>query len=213
MMAVDLFLDIEMLNYKSGGCDMNSMIAIGLTSLNGKFNFHSTIHPGYKKFRVSQRTEELTGITKEQLENSPIFPEVFQMLNEIFKAQFNSIDGVNFYTWGDADIKVWNNVCGRYQLQSRFNLIDFQKVLIKKCKLKKQPSLIKTLELVNKNYRLEHHNPLNDAKMLKSIYKKYKKYPPDVKLVLRRAEYDEDLMKLQQKYKDVLEFQFEKLMM
>jgi hypothetical protein len=35
---MDLFLDLEMLNYKNGRCDMNSIIAIGLTSLNGNFN-------------------------------------------------------------------------------------------------------------------------------------------------------------------------------
>lgn len=70
---MDLFLDIEMLNYKSGGCDMNSMIAISLKSLNGNFNFSSTIHPGYKTLKVTQRTQELTGITKDQLEKLSSF--------------------------------------------------------------------------------------------------------------------------------------------
>lgn len=128
------------------------------------------------------------------------------MLSQKFKANINSADGVNFYTWGDTDLKVWDNICGRYKLQNRFKLIDFQNQLIKKCKLRKPPSLIKKLEMVNKGYRLEHHNPLDDAKMLKSICKKYKKFPQEVKLVLRRAEYEQDLVKLQQKYKDVLPF-------
>lgn len=208
---MDLFLDLEMLNYKNGGCDMNSIIAIGLISLNGNFNFSTTIHPGYKKLKVTQRTQELTGITEEQLENSPHFPEVFQMLSQMFKANLNSADGVNFYTWGDSDLVVWKNVCGRYQLQSGFKLIDFQNQLMKICKLRKHPSLIKTIEMINKSYRLKHHVPLNDSKMLKSIYKKYKKFPQEVKMVLRRTEYEEDLIKLQQKYKDVVPFQLKDL--
>jgi hypothetical protein len=60
---------------------------------------------------------------------------------------------------------------------------------------------------------MKHHDPLDDAKMLKSIYKKYKKFSQEVKLALRRAEYEEDLIKLQQKYKDVLPFQSEELIM
>jgi inhibitor of KinA sporulation pathway (predicted exonuclease) len=101
----------------------------------------------------------------------------------------------------------------RIILRCGFKLIDFQNQLMKICKLRKHPSLIKTIEMINKSYRLKHHDPLNDAKMLKSIYKKYKKFPREVKMVLRRAEYEEDLIKLQQKYKDVLPFQLEELIM
>ncbi|MGJ7922105.1 exonuclease domain-containing protein [Neobacillus sp. LXY-4] len=203
-----LFLDLEMLSY-----DTNSVIAIGLTSLNGKINYQTTIHPGYERFKVTKLINNLTGITNEQLDNSPIFPEVFNKLVEKFKTQLNSTDGVTFYTWGENDLIVWNNVCRRYKLQNQFQMINYQKVLMGECKLKKQPSLLKTIELVNKTYRLEHHNPLDDAKMLKSIYKKYKRFPNEVRLVLRRAEYEKDLYRLQQRFKDVVDYQLEELMM
>lgn len=203
-----LFLDLEMLSY-----DTNSVIAIGLTSLNGKVNFHSTIHPGYESYKVTKLIVDMTGITKEQLETSPDFPTVFKQLEDRFRAQLNSKDGVTFYTWGKNDSIVWKNVCARYDLQNRFQFIDYQKLLMKECKLKKQPSLIHTLELVNKNYRLEHHQPLDDAKMLKSIYKKYHKYPREVMLVLRRSEYEKELIRLQKRYMDVLDYDLEELIL
>lgn len=190
------FLDME---YASNpGHSYGLIISIGLISLDGKEELRQLIRPS-KKINISRYCTELTGLSKEDLVDCP-------MLQDVYEDIFGSLgkDDV-IYAWGD-DGKVLKASAKSRAIDYNLNIIDYQDQIKKESKLFFSPGLKTTMNVLGLKDDYNHHDALDDAKMLRDIYMHLENNKNKKKKILkiRTFEYLRRLEQLNKEYSDVV---------
>ena len=190
------FIDLECL-CEEKSIDRNSIIAISIVSLDDTVERTQLLKP-WKNFKVSKFCTELTGITQEQLENSPLLEEVYSEL-------FSGIDGEEhtIYAWG-KDEKTLANVTFMKKTSTKLNVVDFQKIVQDYCDLAQRPGLDMTMTMLKGKHGFINHSVLDDTLMLREVYKAFKTDTEGFKQGVRLAEFNKRVQDLYKEYKDVI---------
>ena len=190
-----IFLDLEF-NQKSGwivevtrGQDI---IQVAYTVRDENFNELKSRND-YIKYdynEISQKVKLLTGITFDNIRRGTSFEKAAkELFSEI---DVNSVNDTYLMTWGDSDLKVLKRNFYKYKINSKIldkiNVIDVQKIYMKKFNLKDHPSLVKIFEkdCYNAfiNSKSTHHNAYYDAYALMEISREL-----GVEYLLKHKEY------------------------
>lgn len=162
------FIDFEATQYKE------DIISIGCVDENGR-KFYTTAKP-HKLKHVTKLITEITGLTKEELEDAPSQDEAFSMFYEwIDKTQ-----PCKFYCYGSSDkifIERTRSAIESFEAQVAMglvytNLIDYTEHLKKRYSIDNEVALIKVYNHYTKENTTQSHNALEDAILLKTVYSK-----------------------------------------
>lgn len=124
---------------------------------------------------INEKVKKLTGITFDNIKKGTSF---FKAAKELLM-YISQEDAKKTYlmTWGESDLKVLKRNLYKHKINSRaldkINVVDIQKLYMKKNDLKDHPSLVKVFEKECEqkfiNARDSHHNAAYDAYALKEI--------------------------------------------
>lgn len=191
------FMDLE---YSSSpGNPIGSIISIGLISLDGRMEIRQLIKPG-KKIRLSDWCTRITGIKREDLIDCPRLKDAY---GDIF-GKINKDDII--YVWGN-DGEILEGSAKSRGIPFCLNIVDYQQKLKDECSLFWSPGLRKTMKAMGLRDEYNHHDSLEDAKMLRDIYVSFENGndKEDHRLKIRKAEYIHRLEQLMTEYTDVVE--------
>lgn len=160
------YIDFEAAKY------VEEIISVGVVREDGK-TFYSLVKP--KEGKITNALIELTGLTKEKLNDAPNSEEVFEKL---YDWVFNKLEDnfPEFYTWGSCDVEYIRHTFKRTNsLKARSilgymsgSIRDFSRKICKKLKID-NIKLTKFYSYLNKYDNLQNHNSLDDAIMLYNI--------------------------------------------
>lgn len=176
------FIDFEATQFDE------NIINVGCVSENGE-SFSSLVKP-YRMKNVTKFITDLTGITKEMLEEAPSADEVFY---ELWRFICETNDGSyppQFYCYGDSDghfIERTVHHMGRLDsiacaMMIKGLMIDYSTEVTKYFHSDRAFSLRNVFCLVNHEDVIQKHDALEDAKMLQSVVENLKEVcaPTDV---------------------------------
>lgn len=171
------FMDLEFL------CDEdfvyeNDIIAICILPDDEGMELTEYIRPYDEDFEVSEYCTDLTGITKENLNDKKYFDEVYDDILELVG------EDDNVYVWGNMDLEAVYKQSMEIAGQLEFNIIDFQDEFMKFCGMKFRPGLKKVYEALTGNVDIKHHDVRNDTMMLREVYRRFRE---DSKGVMRQT--------------------------
>ena len=164
------FMDLEFL------CDENfayeeDIIALCLLAEDESYELTSFVQPYDEAFEVSAYCTKLTGITREDLLDKPLFDELYEVMIE------NTSEEDIIYVWGNVDLEAIYKASIAIAGELEFKIEDFQDEFVKYCGLSFRPSLKKVYEALTDDHELVHHDVRNDTVMLRTIYKIFKADP------------------------------------
>lgn len=166
------FLDFEGTQFEK------RIISIGVVAEDGH-NFYSIVKPR-SKYKITSLIEELTGLTKEDIESAPSIEEVLNDLYDWILEREESIDEVwkpEWYCWGDEDISFIQNTFRDIvdYPTARLVLGDMAGGLVNYCNKFcnmygiKQRALIKVAKSFD-HTKEQDHNALSDAELLRFVF-------------------------------------------
>lgn len=175
-----IFLDLEF-NQKPGWIvDITrgqDIIQIAYRVTDEKFSEYKSKNE-YIKFDytdISEKVKKLTGITFDNIKKGTTF---FKAAKELLRyiSEYKASE-TYLMTWGESDLKVLKRNLYKHNINSKcldkINVIDVQKIYMKKYDLKDHPSLVKIFEkeceMEFNNAKNNHHNADYDAYALKEI--------------------------------------------
>lgn len=174
---MDLFLDFEATQYSK------EIIAIGAVAGKDSNGFYSLVRPHNLK-KITKDITNLTGITREMCSEQNVLPfiNVFPQFWEWCQMQkSNPNEPFQFFTYGEFDtdlIKAAIPHCLEFKkqleyiLQHTYNLERIARVFLTEDG--STISLKKALFNQTNIDVIQTHNPLQDAQMLKTLYKTFK---------------------------------------
>lgn len=163
------FLDFE-------GTQFNHrIISIGAVCENGH-SFYSLVKPE-SHYKITELITNMTGITKEDIDNAPSATEVFENFYNWVSEQEKENWNPQWYAWGNEDLNFVRNTFrdAAENLTARLVLGDIAGGLIDYCNVFclryniKQRGLLKVAQSFDKT-KEQNHNALSDAILLNFIY-------------------------------------------
>lgn len=163
------FIDFEATQFSE------KIISVGCVNEYG-FSYYSLVYSG--KEQITPFITNLTGITQEMYSNAPTVTEVFsELYDKIFSDKKDSDYTPIFYTWGNADLKFLRNSFFEARTKKSCMMIgyllgsiqDYSNLFCKHYKIAPL-KLIKVYNLLIDKNKIQVHNALDDAVMLKNIY-------------------------------------------
>jgi inhibitor of KinA sporulation pathway (predicted exonuclease) len=175
------------------------IVAFGLTDDGEGLQIGQILKPwrNFKKKNVPKYCS-ITGIERIEVEKAPLLEDIY---DEIFGRMQKKQHVV--YAWG-TDGDKFKGVAKQKNINCNLLFEDFQRRLKREFGLLYQPSLKKTMELIQKRHGFRNHNPLHDAIMLKRIHDKYIRDKEGLRYLMRRRDYEIQLKNLNKEYKDVI---------
>lgn len=171
------FMDLEFL------CDVDfayedDIIAICLLSEDDSYELTSLVRPYDEDFEVSEYCTTLTGISKADLIDKPLFSDLYEQMIE------NTSDDDILYVWGNVDLEAVYKASVEIAGELEFNIVDFQDEFMKFSGISFRPGLKKVYEILTDDMEIKHHDVRNDTLMLKEIYRLFN---ADKKAVMRKV--------------------------
>lgn len=165
---MNFYLDFEATQYS------DKIISIGCVAENGA-TFHTYVNPGEKE-KVSPFITELTGITREMLDEAPTMDNAFiNLYTFIWNCDCESEP--HYFCYGDKDadflktsIKCMKQLNSIVFTQSiLYALFDYSKSVRKFFNTKQAVALRKLFSFIKADEVVQKHDALEDAQMLKDV--------------------------------------------
>ena len=194
-----IFLDLEATQFSK------EIISIGAISNDNDNEFYSLIR---SKKKITKLIEEITGLKNEDFKNVDKFEKVFDRFwNWCIKQRKNKKETILFYTYGTFDKDLFEAEHNRRPKDGRItyicnHIVDFQNILMMNMygDVHDCLSLLNATKLFTNNDSLtQDHNALNDAKLLKTLYKNIGQ--PNINNLLL-AEQNKRLKKIKKMFKN-----------
>lgn len=150
------------------------IIQIGAVKLDNKFNeigsFSTYIKPQIYK-RLHPYVGKMTGITNENLQNAPFFPEAYAKFREFIG------DSMVYCVWGNSDIRALYRNLSFYDIihgDIMLEYIDLQQLVTKKLRYGngRTIGLKNAVEMMEIDIDYPFHNALSDAIYTAKVFKK-----------------------------------------
>lgn len=161
-----IFIDFE-------ATEQGEIIAIGATT--AVSDFYSLVRPEFS--RLTPIIKKLTHITQEELNEANVLDSVLMRLFDWCKAQNDLLYTWEFYSYGNADIDFLKKSLGNcrfeksYQLACQMIATMQDASEITKDFFKQQVKLQHLHNFIKQKENKQHHNALEDAKMLEDVMK------------------------------------------
>ena len=160
------FIDFEATQYTG------EIISVGCVDENGR-EFYTLVKP-HKMKKLTKFITELTGITTDDLQNSPTVDEAFS----VFYDWLDKSAQAEFYCYGYSDkefVKHTSKYAATFYAQCGLglisgNLVDFTQMVKSHFLIDRDIALIKVVEHYRKEPVTQSHNALEDALLLKEVY-------------------------------------------
>ncbi len=186
------FLDFESICFNRGGNIPGKIIQVGMVSEDGNSEFLSLARPS-KNFKINAHCNELTGLTKEEVKNAPYRVDVLKRLA-------SKIKGPHIvWTWGEADIKHLEVIEKNTGYKFPLNVQDLQEVVCREFGVRTLGLRTLYVELSG-NEPPDIHNALEDAEMLRDVYKVYSEDKERFKGVCEKVEFEGDCLAVLNKF-------------
>ena len=169
---MQFFIDFEATQFSE------RIISIGCVASNGN-TFSTLVKPVTKKDKVNKFITDLTGITNAMLVDAPSADEAFNSLFD-FVLENGPKGQHQYYCYGNADAHFISRTVSHmndaraitFAKMLEYNLIDFSSDVKTFFQMPNPISLRKVYSLIQNDDVEQHHNALEDAKMLCEVVNK-----------------------------------------
>lgn len=169
---MQFFIDFEATQFSE------RIISIGCVASNGS-TFSTLVKPVTKKDKVNKFITDLTGITNEMLAGAPTADEAFNSLFD-FVLQHGAQGEHQYYCYGNADVQfIGRTVSHMHDARAiifakmlQKELIDYSTEVKTFFQMPNPVALRKVYSLIQNDDVEQHHNALEDAKMLCEVVMK-----------------------------------------